>query len=73
MLEKDKLQRLNELAQRQKDGVLTPSEAIEQKNLRRAYVRAFRGNMEAQLKAMGMEKKEHIGGKSCQCGCALKH
>ncbi|HSL94013.1 MAG TPA: DUF896 domain-containing protein [Bacillota bacterium] len=73
MLEKDKLMRLNELAQREKEGGLTPSEAIEQKNLRSAYVKAFRSNMESQLKSMGMERKVHTGGKQCQCGCALKH
>lgn len=73
MLDKDKIARINELAQRQKEVGLTASEAIEQKNLRAAYVKTFRGNMESQLKSMGMERKVHTGGKTCQCGCSIKH
>lgn len=73
MLAQEKLARLNELAQKQKETGLTSSEAIEQKNLRNAYLKAFRGNMESQLKGMGMKEKMHVGGRHCQCGCQIKH
>ena len=74
MISKEKLDRINELARRQREGVLTQDEVREQAQLRREYVKAFRGNMELQLQSMGLEKKvAHNSSKGCQCGCQHKH
>ena len=44
MLEKAKIERINELANKKKSEGLTDSEAKEQSKLRAEYLQAFRGN-----------------------------
>ncbi|EZX25896.1 hypothetical protein V070_00394 [Staphylococcus aureus C0673] len=44
MLEKAKIERINELANKKKSKGLTDSEAKEQSKLRAEYLQAFRGN-----------------------------
>lgn len=49
MLSKEKLDRINILANKSKKGSLTESEKIEQKLLREEYLEAFRENFKRQL------------------------
>jgi len=49
MLSKEKLDRINILANKAKNGSLTESEKIEQKLLREEYLEAFRENFRRQL------------------------
>lgn len=49
MLSKEKLDRINILANKAKNGSLTESEKIEQKLLREEYLEAFRENFKRQL------------------------
>ena len=43
------LNRINELAKKAKEGTLTAAEQAERDELRRAYVAAFRGDLERTL------------------------
>ena len=43
MLSEEKLNRINELAKKKKEGKLTPTEEKEQQLLRQEYLEAFRG------------------------------
>ena len=45
MLPKEQLDRINELAKKSKNKGLTIQEQVEQKELRDAYITAFRGGM----------------------------
>jgi len=49
MLSKEKLDRINILANKAKNGSLSESEKIEQKLLREEYLEAFRENFKRQL------------------------
>ncbi len=49
MLEKSKLDRINELAGKKKAGNLTSKEAAEQKELRQEYLKAFRQSFKSQV------------------------
>lgn len=44
-MEQGLLERINELAKKQREGSLTAEEAIEQAELRRQYIAEFRGSM----------------------------
>lgn len=50
MLEKSRLDRINELAKKAKTEGLTPEEKAEQKVLREAYLENFRANFKKQIK-----------------------
>lgn len=52
MLPKEKLNRINELAKKAKEGGLTASEAKEQSSLRREYLQTFRSSMLTTLKGV---------------------
>lgn len=52
MLEKKKLDRINELVRRERSDGLTDEEKIEQKNLREEYIQAFRSGMKNQIEGM---------------------
>lgn len=52
MLEKEKLERINELAQKKRENNLTEQEKIEQKELREEYMAAFRSGMKNQIEGM---------------------
>ena len=48
-MEKDKIERINELARKKKAGSLTKVEQAEQAELRHEYLTEFRENMKAML------------------------
>ena len=48
-MEKEKLDRINELAKKKKDGTLTPEEASERKALHDEYISEFRLSFGAML------------------------
>ena len=48
-MEKEKLNRINELAKKKKEGTLTEEEAIERKALHEEYIREFRLSFGAML------------------------
>ena len=48
-MEHEKIERLNELAQKKKNGGLTPDETAEQAALRKEYLDGYRENMKAML------------------------
>lgn len=52
MLSKEKLARINELANKKKTSNLTETEASEQKKLREEYLAAFRGGMRHHIEGM---------------------
>lgn len=49
MLGQEKLDRINALAQKKKTEGLTEQEQVEQKELREAYLKAFRNSFKQQL------------------------
>jgi uncharacterized protein YnzC (UPF0291/DUF896 family) len=49
MLEASKMERLNELAKKKKEGALTEAESVEQAALRAEYLQVFRGGFEETL------------------------
>ena len=48
-MEKSKIDRINELAKKQKEGTLTQDEVQEQKELRQEYIDEYKRNLKAQL------------------------
>ncbi|MCQ2455695.1 MAG: DUF896 domain-containing protein [Clostridia bacterium] len=48
-MEQKKIDRINELAKKQKSQGLTEEEKAEQQTLRREYINAFKASLEAQL------------------------
>ncbi len=52
MLSKEKLARINELANKKKTSNLTETETFEQKKLREEYLAAFRGGMRHHIEGM---------------------
>lgn len=52
MLEKNKMSRINELANKSKKEGLTITEQAEQKQLREEYLTAFRGGMRHHIEGM---------------------
>lgn len=72
MLPKEQLDRINELARKQRSEGLTVPEQAEQDALRRAYLESFRKSFKAQLEAQGFRPTEAKHG--CNCGDAnCKH
>ena len=49
MVTKEQIDRINQLARKSKAEGLTPEEKIEQQELRRAYIDAFKANLKSQL------------------------
>lgn len=49
IITQEKIDRINVLARKAREGTLTEAEAAEQKQLRAEYVAAFRKNLEATL------------------------
>lgn len=49
MMEQEKLDRINALARKQKEGTLTPAEKEEQAVLRREYIDSYKRSLVAQL------------------------
>lgn len=55
-MEHEKIERINELARKKKTIGLTEEELSEQAELRAQYLREFRENMEATLRAVRVEQ-----------------
>ena len=57
-MEKEQIERINELARKKKAEGLTEEELAEQAALRQQYLREFRANMEATLQAVRVEQED---------------
>lgn len=57
-MEKEKINRINELARKKKAGKLTDAEAAEQADLRREYLAEYRENMKAMLDSLVIQEKD---------------
>ena len=57
-MEHEQIERINELARKKKTIGLTEAELAEQAELRAQYLREFRENMEATLKAVRVEQAD---------------
>lgn len=58
MLSNEKIERINELSLKSKSGVLTPSEKIEQKNLREEYIQSVRSSLKSNLLSLNIVDEE---------------
>ncbi|WP_407370557.1 DUF896 family protein [Carnobacterium sp.] len=58
MLPKDQIERINELAKKSKGKGLTIQEQVEQKELRDAYITAFRGGMRNTIEGVKIVDEE---------------
>ena len=58
IMEKEQIERINELARKKKTVGLTEEETEEQAALRAQYLREFRANMEATLQAVRVEQAD---------------
>lgn len=58
MLEKGKLDRINELVRKERSEGLSPEEKTEQETLRADYVKAFRSSMKNQIEGMKIVDEE---------------
>ena len=58
MLSEEKLNRINELAKKKKEGKLTPTEEKEQQLLRQEYLEAFRGGMRNHIEGLKVVDEE---------------
>ncbi len=56
-MEKAQLDRISELARKEKETELTEEEKKEQQQLREQYIKAIRGNLEYQLQELRREKE----------------
>ena len=57
-MEKEQIERINELARKKKTVGLTAEEIEEQAALRAQYLKEFRANMEATLQAVRVEQED---------------
>lgn len=57
-MEHEQIERINELARKKKTVGLTEAELAEQAKLRAQYLKEFRDNMEATLKAVRVEQAD---------------
>ena len=58
MISEEKLNRINELAKKKKEGKLTPTEEKEQQLLRQEYLEAFRGGMRNHIEGLKIVDEE---------------
>lgn len=72
MVTKEQINRINELAKKQKETGLTQEEKKEQEKLRRLYVDSFKENLRAQLKNVKIVSQEEYNktkdNEKCSCG-----
>ena len=57
-MEKEQIERINELARKKKSVGMTEEELAEQAALRAQYLKEFRENMEATLRAVRVEQED---------------
>ncbi len=57
-MERDQIERINELARKSRTLGLTPQEVEEQQRLRAQYLREFRANMEQTLQSVRVEQAD---------------
>ena len=57
MLSPEKINRINELARKKKEGKLTPTEEKEQQLLRQEYLEAFRGGMRNHIEGLKIDEE----------------
>ena len=57
-MDKNKIERINELARKKKAGTLTETEAAEQTELRREYLAEYRENMKAMLDSLIIQEED---------------
>ncbi len=57
-MEKEKIERINELARKRKAEGLTPSEQAEQEALRKEYIAGFRNNLQELLDSMVVQNPD---------------
>ena len=57
-MDQSKIERINQLARKSREGGLTSSELKEQKSLRDEYIAAFRSNLKKQLDNIEIVKPE---------------
>lgn len=70
MITKEMIDRINELAHKQKNLCLTEAEKEEQALLRRQYIESIKAQVRGQLESAGASPG-HSGG--CSCGCHDEH
>ncbi|MCQ9209003.1 DUF896 family protein [Granulicatella seriolae] len=58
MLDKEQIERLNELAKKKKEEGLTDEETLEQEQLRKAYLKSFRSGMRNHIEGLKVVDKE---------------
>lgn len=77
MVTKEQINRINELAKKQRETGLTEEEKKEQYKLRRLYVDSFKENLRAQLKNIKIVSQEEYekskNEKNCSCGHDHSH
>lgn len=75
MVTKEQINRINELAKKQKETGLTEDERKEQEKLRRLYVDSFKDNLKAQLKNIKIISPEEYekNKKDNHCSCGHDH
>lgn len=75
MVTKEQINRINELAKKQKETGLTEDERKEQEKLRRLYVDSFKDNLKAQLKNIKIISPEEYENnkKDNHCSCGHDH
>ena len=54
----EKIQRINELYRKKKEGTITPEEKEEQSALRAEYIAAVRGNLHSTLENMSIQEPD---------------
>ena len=57
-MEKEKIERINELARKRKTVGLTPEETAEQEALRREYITGFRNNLQEILDSVVIQNPD---------------
>ncbi|SHJ64243.1 Uncharacterized protein YnzC, UPF0291/DUF896 family [Anaerobranca californiensis DSM 14826] len=81
MLSKEKIERINFLAKKQREHGLTAKEKEEQHQLRQEYVKAVKNQVKIALdntkfvdeKGNEIKVNHKYRHNSCSCGCAHKH
>ncbi|MBR2662217.1 MAG: DUF896 domain-containing protein [Lachnospiraceae bacterium] len=57
-MEKEKIERINELARKRKAEGLSEEEQLEQETLRKEYIRGFRNNLQELLDSMVVQEPD---------------